>query len=257
MIGVIDIDSKPPPPPTFTYLICLRRSSSSSGCSSSATCELYDLATAHALLARQHQLIQHANFPIISSADFVQQLAHHQQLQQLQNHIQGIVHHNLISDMALVSHPATAATVGAAPMYGGSVVKQDKKPQPTPHQVLQMQQQQQLPQDKNTQGERKTKKKNRLCFFWESCLFTASHVSNAILAATQPFYPAPVQDTQPDRPIGYGAFGVVWSVTDPRSGKRVALKKMPNVFQNLASCKRVLCLLDILQPTNPHFFQEL
>ena len=29
------------------------------------------------------------------------------------------------------------------------------------------------------------------------------------------------------------------SVTDPRSGKRVALKKMPNVFQNLASCKRV------------------
>ncbi|RCN51202.1 hypothetical protein ANCCAN_02563 [Ancylostoma caninum] len=100
----------------------------------------------------------------------------------------------------------------------------------------------------------------------------AAHVSNAILAATQPFYPAPVQDAQPDRPIGYGAFGVVWSVTDPRSGKRVALKKMPNVFQNLASCKRVfreirmlssfkhdnvLSLLDILQPTNPHFFQEL
>lgn len=28
-------------------------------------------------------------------------------------------------------------------------------------------------------------------------------------------------------------------MTDPRSGKRVALKKMPNVFQNLASCKRV------------------
>ncbi|CAB3401703.1 unnamed protein product [Caenorhabditis bovis] len=96
--------------------------------------------------------------------------------------------------------------------------------------------------------------------------------SNAILAAAQPFYQPPVQDTQPDRPIGYGAFGVVWSVTDPRSGKRVALKKMPNVFQNLASCKRVfreikmlssfrhdnvLSLLDILQPANPHFFQEL
>ncbi|KAK5983226.1 Mitogen-activated protein kinase, partial [Trichostrongylus colubriformis] len=115
--------------------------------------------------------------------------------------------------MALVSHPATAAAVGAAPSYAGAVVKQERKSQvPTPHQVLQMQQQQ-LPQ--------------------------AAHVSNAILAATQPFYPAPVQDTQPDRPIGYGAFGVVWSVTDPRSGKRVALKKMPNVFQNLASCKRV------------------
>ncbi|KAK6055528.1 hypothetical protein COOONC_06970 [Cooperia oncophora] len=41
---------------------------------------------------------------------------------------------------------------------------------------------------------------------------TAAHVSNAILAATQPFYPAPVQDAQPDRPIGYGAFGVVWLV---------------------------------------------
>jgi nemo like kinase len=78
--------------------------------------------------------------------------------------------------------------------------------------------------------------------------------------------------TEPDRPIGYGAFGVVWSVTDPRDHQRVALKKMPNVFQNLASCKRVfrelrmlssfkhdnvLNLLDILQPTNPHFFQEI
>lgn len=62
------------------------------------------------------------------------------------------------------------------------------------------------------------------------------------------------------------------SVTDPRNHKRVALKKMPNVFQNLASCKRVfreirmlasfkhdnvLGLLDILQPTNQHFFQEM
>ncbi|VDP52013.1 unnamed protein product [Heligmosomoides polygyrus] len=160
-------------------------SSSSSGCSSSATCELYDLATAHVLLARQQQLIQQATFPLISSADLVKQLAHHQQLQQLQHHIQGIVHHNLVGDMALVSHPATAAAVGATPIYGGGIVKQqEKKSQaPIPHQVLAMQQQQ-LPQ--------------------------AAHVSNAILAATQPFYPAPVQDAQPDRPIGYGAFGVVW-----------------------------------------------
>ena len=29
------------------------------------------------------------------------------------------------------------------------------------------------------------------------------------------------------------------SVTDPRDGKRVALKKMPNVFQNLVAAKRV------------------
>ncbi|VDK18858.1 unnamed protein product [Anisakis simplex] len=73
-------------------------------------------------------------------------------------------------------------------------------------------------------------------------LTSGSHVSQAILTAAQPFYHSPgvsPQEFQPDRPIGYGAFGVVWSVTDPRSGKRVALKKMPNVFQNLASCKRV------------------
>ena len=38
-------------------------------------------------------------------------------------------------------------------------------------------------------------------------------VSHAILAAaTSPFYHHAVlpQDAQPDRPIGYGAFGVVW-----------------------------------------------
>ncbi|KAI3354685.1 hypothetical protein L3Q82_019186 [Scortum barcoo] len=79
-------------------------------------------------------------------------------------------------------------------------------------------------------------------------------------------------DIEPDRPIGYGAFGVVWSVTDPRDGKRVALKKMPNVFQNLVSCKRVfrelkmLCFfkhenvlsaLDILQPPHIDYFEEM
>uniref|UniRef100_A0A8D3DPY8 Mitogen-activated protein kinase n=1 Tax=Scophthalmus maximus TaxID=52904 RepID=A0A8D3DPY8_SCOMX len=79
-------------------------------------------------------------------------------------------------------------------------------------------------------------------------------------------------DMEPDRPIGYGAFGVVWSVTDPRDGKQVALKKMPNVFQNLVSCKRVfrelkmLCFfkhenvlsaLDILQPPHIDYFEEI
>jgi len=77
---------------------------------------------------------------------------------------------------------------------------------------------------------------------------------------------------QPDRPIGYGAFGVVWSVTDPRDGKRVALKKLPNVFQSLVSSKRVfrelkmmiffkhenvLSCLDILQPPHVDFFSEI
>ncbi|KAL1417614.1 hypothetical protein MTO96_026671 [Rhipicephalus appendiculatus] len=83
---------------------------------------------------------------------------------------------------------------------------------------------------------------------------TAAAPQQAILTAAQPFYhpPVTVQDIQPDRPIGYGAFGVVWSVTDPRDGKRVALKKMPNVFQNL-----VLSALDILQPPHLDFFQEI
>ena len=35
-------------------------------------------------------------------------------------------------------------------------------------------------------------------------------------------------------------------MTDPRDGKRVALKKMPNVFQNLISCKRVYRELKML-----------
>lgn len=85
------------------------------------------------------------------------------------------------------------------------------------------------------------------------------------------YAPQPQQETQPDRPIGYGAFGVVWwvfsasnsffyrifswqlylhvihrSVTDPRNGKRVALKKMPNVFQSLTSSKRAYRELKML-----------
>ncbi|XP_049823167.1 serine/threonine-protein kinase NLK-like isoform X1 [Aethina tumida] len=101
------------------------------------------------------------------------------------------------------------------------------------------------------------------------------------LHAAQPYYhpaqhaaaPAHTQEqVQPDRPIGYGAFGVVWAVTDPRDGRRVALKKLPNVFQSLVSSKRVfrelkmLCFfkhenvlsaLDILQPPHLDFFQEI
>lgn len=61
--------------------------------------------------------------------------------------------------------------------------------------------------------------------------------------------------------IGYGAFGVIWSVdleeekrcfsklnrcflsfiravTDPRTSRRVALKKMPNVFQSVVAARR-------------------
>lgn len=35
-------------------------------------------------------------------------------------------------------------------------------------------------------------------------------------------------------------------MTDPRDGRKVALKKMPNVFQNLVSCKRVFRELRML-----------
>ena len=36
------------------------------------------------------------------------------------------------------------------------------------------------------------------------------------------------------------------SVTDPRSGKRVALKKMPNIFKNITSAKRAFRELKML-----------
>jgi nemo like kinase len=80
------------------------------------------------------------------------------------------------------------------------------------------------------------------------------------------------EEAHPDRPIGYGAFGVVWAVTDPRDGKRVALKKLPNVFTNVIAAKRVfrelkmlqhynhenvLKALDILQPPHISLFQEI
>lgn len=44
----------------------------------------------------------------------------------------------------------------------------------------------------------------------------------------------------------------IWSVcfravTDPRDGRRVALKKLPNVFQSLVSSKRVFRELKMLQ----------
>ena len=40
---------------------------------------------------------------------------------------------------------------------------------------------------------------------------------------------------------------MVWSVTDPRDGKRVALKKLPNVFQSLVSSKRVFRELKMMR----------
>lgn len=109
-------------------------------------------------------------------------------------------------------------------------------------------------------------------------VFNLSQPSSSFYQSTTPrsqllHQPNMLQEpVQPDRPIGYGAFGVVWAVTDPRDGKRVALKKLPNVFQSLVSSKRVfrelkmLCFfkhenvlsaLDILQPPQLEFFQEI
>nr|UEC49170.1 nlk [Hofstenia miamia] len=80
------------------------------------------------------------------------------------------------------------------------------------------------------------------------------------------------EDYQPDRPIGYGAFGVVWAVTDPRNGKRVALKKLPNAFSSTVAARRVfrelrmlfhfrheniLKAIDILQPPHISLFHEI
>ncbi|CAJ0940990.1 unnamed protein product, partial [Mesorhabditis belari] len=226
-------------------------SSSSSGCSSTTCCDLLDLAAAAqqhaALLAHQHRQFQVAGVvpgsAVLSAAELVQ-LAQAGFSGTLFNTFQLLFKDYLLSniikfsDMAAVSMPHHPGVAGGPPM----AMKQKAVSNPA----------QMLPT--NPQA-------------------SASHVSNAILTAAQPFYQAaPQPDAQPDRPIGYGAFGVVWSVTDPRTGKRVALKKMPNVFQNLASCKRVfrevkmlssfkhdnvLSLCDILQPANPHFFQEL
>ncbi|CAI5445070.1 unnamed protein product [Caenorhabditis angaria] len=267
-------------------------SSSSSGCSSSST-ELYDLirhqnqqlptsqqvqsATAasvtastiphhhhhpylHPQILHNHQLnnFQHQQqqADVAAAQHQFSTTALHHQLQNLVHQQQHLHHHHIpiVGDMALVSSHTHPSAVGGSTTT--CYEKSAAQPSGASQQQKSQQQQQLLQQPSTAQQQPQ-----------------AAHISsNAILAAAQPFYPPPVQDTQPDRPIGYGAFGVVWSVTDPRSGKRVALKKMPNVFQNLASCKRVfreikmlssfrhdnvLSLLDILQPANPHFFQEL
>ncbi|CAF1421446.1 unnamed protein product [Rotaria sordida] len=86
---------------------------------------------------------------------------------------------------------------------------------------------------------------------------TSSSNSSATLASS-------TNENEPgDFLIGYGAFGVIWAVTDPRTSRRVALKKMPNVFQSVVAARRafreikmlctfrhdnILQAVDILQP---------
>ncbi|TGZ68880.1 hypothetical protein CRM22_004029 [Opisthorchis felineus] len=75
-----------------------------------------------------------------------------------------------------------------------------------------------------------------------------------------------------EKGLGYGAFGVVWSVIDPRDGQRVALKRIPRVFHNSVTAKRVyrelkmlscfkhdniVNLLDIVKSENYMKFDEI
>lgn len=56
-----------------------------------------------------------------------------------------------------------------------------------------------------------------------------------------------------EKGLGYGAFGVVWSVIDPRDGRKVALKRIPRVFHNPITAKRVyreLKMLSLLRHDN-------
>lgn len=84
-------------------------------------------------------------------------------------------------------------------------------------------------------------------------------------ASLFPYFQPHTVSPESEKPIGCGAFGVVWAARDPRSGRRIALKKLPNVFQSLVSCRRVyrelkmlcsfnhdnvLCATDIVLPRN-------
>lgn len=64
------------------------------------------------------------------------------------------------------------------------------------------------------------------------------NMGTTILAARAVPPPTFGRVMEADRLIGYGAFGVVWAVTDPRTSKQVALKKLLNIFHSLVSCRR-------------------
>jgi len=74
------------------------------------------------------------------------------------------------------------------------------------------------------------------------------------------------------RPVGSGAYGVVISALDTSNGKKVAIKKIPRVFDDVVDAKRILReirllrqlkheniinIVDILQPTNSGPWEDL
>jgi serine/threonine protein kinase len=52
--------------------------------------------------------------------------------------------------------------------------------------------------------------------------------------------------SEAERIVGFGSFGIVWEVTNPRDGHRVALKRMTNVFDSVTSARRVVRELKML-----------
>lgn len=103
-------------------------------------------------------------------------------------------------------------------------------------------------------------------FHSESTSCSSSSGSSSSSAAGSSTSSKNSQDNEPeDFLIGYGAFGVIWAVTDPRTNRRVALKKMPHAFQSVVAARRafreikmlctfrhenILQAVDILQPPN-------
>ncbi|CAH8527730.1 unnamed protein product [Schistosoma rodhaini] len=76
----------------------------------------------------------------------------------------------------------------------------------------------------------------------------------------------------PEKSLGFGAFGVVWLVVDPRTGDQVALKRIPNIFESIVSAKRayrelkllfssrhsnIVRLIDVVKVSNFSLFSEV
>eukprot|EP00967_Tisochrysis_lutea_P149885 scaffold289031_cov23-Tisochrysis_lutea.AAC.1 len=52
------------------------------------------------------------------------------------------------------------------------------------------------------------------------------------------------------KPLGHGAYGVVCSAVDNRSGERVAVKKIAKAFEHLTDAKRTLREIKIMRHFN-------
>jgi serine/threonine protein kinase len=55
---------------------------------------------------------------------------------------------------------------------------------------------------------------------------------------------------QPKKPIGRGAYGIVCSAIDKTTGRQVAIKKIPNAFDDLIDAKRILREIKLLRHFN-------